>query len=81
MLETVGIIPVGMPCPNVVTKGLQWDLKAGEHLLAFGPGSSAIVSSSNAMKADLELTTANPVLWTGSLIPDHDLLSTTTTKI
>lgn len=57
-----GLIPIGMPCKNVTTKGLKWNLDG--QTLKFGE----LISTSNTFESDdtetVIIETENPVLWT-----------------
>ena len=56
---TCGLIPLGMPCESVTTRGLQWNLQ--NQSLAFG----GLVSSSNHLiQSTIEIETSHPLIFT-----------------
>ncbi|KAG2378653.1 hypothetical protein C9374_008292 [Naegleria lovaniensis] len=60
--STCALVPIGIPCRQVVTSGLKWNLK-GESL-EFG----GLVSTSNRMLTDcVTVQNSHPLLWITSL--------------
>nr|CAG4716714.1 unnamed protein product [Naegleria fowleri] len=60
--STCALVPIGVPCQQVMTSGLQWNLK-GERL-EFG----GLVSTSNRMLQDcVTVQNSHPLLWITSL--------------
>lgn len=56
---TVGLIPIGGPCRDITTEGLQWNLKGQG--MEFG----VLVSSSNCVVEDVvRVVTDAPLVWT-----------------
>ena len=59
-----GVLPVGLPCERVTTKGLKWNMH--NQRLAFGE----MVSSSNEIvDSTVEIECSSPVLWMTELHP------------
>jgi len=57
-LTKVGLIPLGLPCNSITTKGLKWNLNKSK--LAFG----GLISTSNKMEEDYaEIEISDPILW------------------